>query len=98
MCVVRKCSSGYGCKCGKDRVIGFVVDKNIGLPAPKNQYEDTNDKSWIHVTGQLESTNLTIFNIYGNDNVEEEVSFLSFRIDDFSLIEDYSKLNYYVEK
>ena len=98
LCGVRKCSSGFGCKCGKDTIIGFIVDKNIGLPEPKNQYENTNDKAWIHVTGQLESTSKTSFNILGADNSEEEVSFLSFKIDSFSIIEDYSKLHYYVEK
>ena len=97
ICGVRKCSSGFGCKCGKDTIIGFIMDKDIGLPSPKNQYEDTNEKSWIHVTGQIESTNKTVFRIYTADNTEEEVQFLSFRVDDFSLIEDYQKLHYYVD-
>ena len=98
MCAVRKCSSGFGCKCGKDTIIGFIVSKDLGLPEPKNQYENTNDKSWIHVTGQLESTEKTEFSIYGDGGVTEQVQFLSFRIDDFSIIEDYSNLHYYVEK
>ena len=97
ICGVRKCSSGFGCKCGKDTIIGFIMDKDIGLPSPKNQYEDTNEKSWIHVTGQIESTNKTVFRIYTADNTEEEVQFISFRVDDFSLIEDYQKLHYYVD-
>ena len=97
MCGVRKCSSGFGCKCGKDTIIGFIMDKDIGLPSPKNQYEDTNEKSWIHVTGQIESVNKTVFKIYTADNTEEEVQFLSFRVDDFSLVEQYDSLHYYVD-
>ena len=98
LCAVRKCSAGFGCKCGKDTIIGFIVDKDIGLPEPKNQYENTNDKAWIHVTGQLESTEKTEFSIYGADDISEQVQFLSFKIKDFSIIEDYSNLHYYVEK
>jgi len=98
LCAVRKCSSGFGCKCGKDTIIGFIVSQDIGLPEPKNQYEDTNEKAWIHVTGQITSIEKTVFNIYGTDDIIEEVQFLSFEITDFSLIEDYSKLHYYVTK
>ena len=97
LCGVRKCSSGYGCKCGKDTIIGFLMEKDIGLPEPKNQYEDTNDKSWIHVVGQIESTEKTKIAIYGIDNAIEEVWFLSFKVETFSLIDDYSNLHYYVE-
>ena len=98
LCAVRKCSSGVGCKCGKDTIIGFIVEKDIGLPEPKNQYEDTNDKAWIHVTGQLESTTKTTFNISSNTDTSERVQFLSFKISDFNVIEDYSNLHYYVDK
>ena len=98
LCCVRKCSSGFGCKCGKDTIIGFIVSQDLGLPAPKNQYENTNEKSWIHVTGQIESVEKTEFSIYGADSSVEQVAFLSFRIDEFSLIDDYSNLHYYVEK
>ena len=98
MCVVRKCSSGFGCKCGKDTIIGFVVDNNLDLPEPKNQYDDTNDKAWIHIVGQIKSTDKKVFEIYNADNVPEEVSFLSLEIIDFSVIEDYSNLHYYVDK
>lgn len=98
LCIVRKCSSGVGCKCGKDTIIGFIVDKDIGLPSPKNQYEDTNDKAWIHVTGQLESTEKTTFSISSNTDTSEQVQFLSFKINEFTLIEDYSNLHYYVDK
>ena len=98
MCVVRKCSSGFGCKCGKDTIIGFIVSNDLGLPEPKNQYDDTNDKAWVHVIGQIKSTDKTTFEIYNADNVPEEVSFLSLEIKDFSIIEDYSNLHYYVDK
>ena len=98
LCVVRKCSSGFGCKCGKDTIIGFLVDNDLGLPEPKNQYDDTNDKSWVHIVGQIKSTEKTVFEIYNSDNVPEEVSFLSIEIRDFSIIEDYSNLHYYVDK
>ena len=98
LCVVRKCSSGFGCKCGKDTIIGFVVDNNLDLPEPKNQYDDTNDKAWIHIVGQIKSTDKKVFEIYNADNVPEEVSFLSLEIKDFSVIEDYSNLHYYVDK
>ena len=98
MCVVRKCSSGFGCKCGKDTIIGFIVDNDLDLPEPKNQYDDTNDKAWVHVVGQIKSSDKTTFEIYNADNVPEEVSFLSIEIKDFSVIEDYSNLHYYVDK
>ena len=98
MCVVRKCSSGFGCKCGKDTIIGFIVDNDLGLPEPKNQYDNTNDKAWVHVVGQIKSTDKKVFEIYNTDNVSEEVSFLSIEIKDFSVIEDYSNLHYYVDK
>ena len=98
LCVVRKCSSGFGCKCGKDTIIGFLVDNDLGLPEPKNQYDDTNDKSWVHIVGQIKSTEKTVFEIYNSDNVPEEVSFLSIEIKDFSIIKDYSNLHYYVDK
>ena len=98
LCVARKCSSGYGCKCGKDTIIGFIVDEDLGLPAPKNQYDDTNDKSWVHVVGQIKSTEKKEFEIYGQDNVAETVQFLSLNITSFTVIEDYSNLHYYVDK
>ena len=98
LCVARKCSSGFGCKCGKDTIIGFIVDDNLGLPEPKNQYEDTNDKAWVHIVGQLKSTDVTEFEISGADNTSETVQFLSLNVTDFTVIEDYSNLHYYVDK
>ena len=98
LCVVRKCSSGFGCKCGKDTIIGFLVDDNLGLPEPINQYDDTNEKAWVHVVGQVKSTEKTEFEIYNANNEPEQVQFLSLEIKDFSIIEDYSNLHYYVDK
>ena len=98
LCVVRKCSSGFGCKCGEDTIIGFIVNKDLGLPEPKNQYDDTNDKSWVHIVGELKTTEKTQFEIYNKNQEPEPVQFLSIQVNDFSIIEDYSNLHYYVDK
>ena len=98
LCVVRKCSSGFGCKCGKDTIIGFIVDNDLGLPEPKNQYDDTNEKAWVHIVGQIKSVEKTEFEIYNSNNEPEPVQFLNLEIKDFSIIEDYSNLHYYVDK
>ena len=98
LCVVRKCSSGFGCKCGKDTIIGFIVDNDLGLPEPKNQYDDTNEKAWVHIVGQIKSTEKTEFEIYNANNEPEPVQFLYLEIKDFSIIDDYSNLHYYVDK
>ncbi len=98
LCVVRKCASGFGCKCGKDTIIGFIINNDIDLPKPKNQYEDTNDKSWVHVIGNIESTHKTEIEIYSVDNQKEKVQFLSLTVKEYSIIEDYSDLHYYVDK
>ena len=89
LCVVRKCSSGFGCKCGKDTIIGFIVSNQVELPAPKNQYDDTNDKSWVHIVGQIKSEEKTEFEIYTSDNSTETVQFLSIEVVEFTVIEDY---------
>ena len=103
-CIVRKCSSGYGCNCGKDTVIGFLAE-NADLPEPKNQSENTNDKMWIHVDGKLAGIAKKKIRIYSytadgeiNKNVIETIEFLSFNVENYSVIEDYSKLNFYVTK
>lgn len=98
LCIVRKCSSGFGCKCGEDTIIGFIVDKDLGLPAPKNQYDDTNDKSWIHVVGEIKTIEKTQFEIYNKNKEPEPVQFLTLQVNDFSIINDYSNLHYYVDK
>jgi len=104
ICGVRKCSSGYGCTCGNDTIIGFILEYDGELPEPKNQSEDTNEKSWIHIKGQLKSSEKTTVTIYsytdGQPNYDktETISFLVFSVESCSVIEDYSSLNYYVTK
>ena len=103
MCGVRKCAAGFGCQCGKDTIIGFVLESTDELPAPRNQSEDTNDKTWIHLSGKLKSTEKITIEIhsyleYGsvNPNATETIYFLVFVVESCELIQDYSHLNYYV--
>ena len=104
LCGVRKCTAGYGCKCGKDTVIGFILNYQGEIPAPKNQYEDTNDKSWIHITGKLSSVEKTKIEINAYDangnvaDTTEIVEFLSFDVASLETISDYSNLAYFVTK
>ena len=104
LCGVRKCTAGFGCKCGKDTVIGFILNYEGDIPEPKNQYEDTNEKSWIHISGQLASKEKTAIEINSYDtngnitNQTEVVEFLTFNISSLETISDYSKLAYFVSK
>lgn len=104
LCGVRKCTAGYGCRCGKDSVIGFILHYDGDIPEPKNQYEDTNEKSWIHIVGQLSSIEKTKIEINSYDssgNITDQteiVEFLSFDVSSLETIEDYSKLAYFVGK
>ena len=104
MCGVRKCSSGYGCVCGNDTIIGFVLEYDGTLPQPKNQSEDTNDKMWVHLSGKLKSTDKMDIEIYSYTNGKidltktEKIQFLVFVVDSCEIIQDYSNLNYYVTK
>lgn len=105
MCGVRKCSAEIGCKCGNDTIIGFILEYDGEIPAPKNQSEDTNDKMWIHLKGKIKSPKMTSVTIraYLPDGTPdpvktEEVKFLVFVAETLDLIEDYSNLNYYVTK
>ena len=102
MCCVRKCSAGYGCKCGKDTVIGFILDYDGDIPEPKDQSADTVEKTWIRTTGKLvlsEDRKPTVLHIYAADGVTvEPVSFFTYHATELSLIEDYSGLQYYVTK
>ena len=83
---MRKCTAGFGCRCGKDTVIGFILNYEGDIPEPKNQYEDTNDKAWIHLVGQLASETKTKIEINAYDaegNIQEQteiVEFLSFNV------------------
>jgi hypothetical protein len=105
MCGVRKCSSGYGCTCGKDTIIGFVLESNDNLPEPRNQSTDDGDKTWVHLKGKLKNSNKKTITIYAynedgtiNKNQTEQIIFLVFVVENWSLIEDSSNLNYYVTK
>ena len=104
LCGVRKCTAGFGCKCGKDTVIGFILNYEGEIPEPKNQYEDTNEKSWIHISGQLASKEKTPIEINSYDasgNITEQteiVEFLTFNVSLLETIADYSKLAYFVSK
>jgi len=103
MCGVRKCSAGYGCKCGKDSVIGFILLYDGEIPEPKNQNVDTPDKSWIHVEGKLASAETTEIRLFAYDEDgqidyqrEDSVKFCTFAVESLTVIEDYSSLAYYV--
>ena len=104
LCGVRKCTAGFGCKCGKDTVIGFILNYDGHIPEPKNQYEDTNEKSWIHISGKLTSVEKTKIEINSYDaegNVTDQteiVEFLSFDVASLETITDYSNLAYFVSK
>ena len=104
VCGVRKCSSGYGCKCGRDTIIGFILKYEDGdIPAAKNQYENNVEKTWVHLTGHLASkqkTTITIFsyNADGTPSTDtEEIQFLTLNVESLELIEDYQGLRYYVD-
>lgn len=103
ICGVRKCSSGYGCTCGNDTIIGFLLESDVPLPEPRNQSEDSNDKAWVHLKGTLRSadkTTITIHSYLPDSSVDpdttEQIVFLIFRVSSCDPIEDYSGLNYYV--
>ena len=104
-CGVRKCSSGYGCTCGRDTIIGFLLEADQELPAARNQSEDSNDKAWVHLSGRLQSAEKTTVTIhsYREDGTidpdnNEQIVFLVFDVSSCEPIEDYSNLNYYVTK
>ena len=105
LCGVRKCSVGYGCNCGKDTIIGFILDYDGAIPEPKNQSEDTPDKSWIHVEGSVASAEREEIVIHAYDAAgqidegkTETVVFYHFAVTSLAVIKDYSGLAYYVTK
>ena len=105
LCGVRKCSAGYGCTCGKDTVIGFILDYDGEIPAPKNQSEDTNEKTWVHITGVMETAAKTAVRVYAYNaetdtltDTVETIEFQTLKVQNIEIIEDYSGLNYYVTK
>ncbi len=100
VCGVRKCSSGYGCTCGNDTIIGFILEYDGEIPAAKNQSADTNDKAWIHLKGTLVDANKTYVNVYSYaDGVAtentEQIYFYRFAVEELTAI-DGSGLAYYV--
>ncbi len=105
LCGVRKCSAGYGCTCGKDTIIGFLLESDEALPAPRNQSADNNDKTWVHLTGELKSADMTDITIHAylpdgsvDPDKNETISFLTYKVATCELIEDASGLQYYVTK
>ena len=105
LCGVRKCSSGYGCTCGNDTIIGFVLDYDGELPAPRNQSANDGDKTWVHLTGRLRDANKETITIPAylpdgsvNPDTTEQILFLVFEVEECREIEDTSGLNYYVTK
>ena len=99
---VRKCPSAYGCKCGRDSVIGFILNYDGEIPAARNQAEDSVEKTWIHVTGQLASKDKTTIELYSTDDkgnqITDSIQFLTLNVKTLTLIEDYQNLHYYVTK
>ena len=103
LCGVRKCSSGYGCTCGNDTIIGFLLSSDEAIPEPKNQSEDTNDKTWVHLVGTLQSAEKKTVTIHAyrsdgtvDPSTTEDIVFLVFNVSSCELINDYSGLHYYV--
>lgn len=100
-CGVRKCSSGYGCTCGNDTIIGFILDYGGEIPAAKNQSEDNGDKTWIHISGGLVSAERVYVNVYAYAEGEqtdtiERIYFYRFNVDTLEEI-DGTGLAYYVK-
>ena len=105
ICGVRKSSAEYGCTCGRDTIIGFILEYGGELPAPRNQSEDSVEKTWVHLKGQLKSADKTQITIHSyrpdgsvNPDVNEFIYFLTFSVESCELIADYSNLQYYVTK
>lgn len=105
LCGVRKCSAEFGCVCGNDTVIGFILNSDEELPAPRNQSENSVEKTWVHLKGQLASAEKQDIEIHSylpdgsiDPNKTETVSFLHFNVASCDLIEDYQNLQYYVTK
>lgn len=102
VCGVRKCSSGYGCTCGNDTIIGFILDYSGDIPAARNQSEDTSDKTWIHISGQLVNAEKTFVSVHSYLNGQpteniEKIYFYRFAVNTLTEI-DGTNLAYYVTK
>lgn len=102
VCGVRKCSSGYGCTCGNDTIIGFILEYDGKIPAARNQSEDTSDKAWIHIEGQLVDAEKKYVSVHSYANGKptetlEKIYFYCFAVNTLTEI-DGSNLQYYVTK
>ena len=99
---VRKCPSAYGCKCGKDSVIGFILNYDGEIPPATNQAEDSVEKTWIHISGKLASQEKTTIELPSTDvdgnPITDSIQFLTLNVETLELIEDYQNLNWYVTK
>ena len=105
ICGVRKCSSGYGCTCGNDTIIGFLLNYDGKLPVPRHQSDDDPDKAWVHLRGRLagadkETIEINAFTSDGeiDPGRTEQIVFLVFDVEECTEIEDASGLQYYVTK
>ena len=105
LCGVRKCSAEFGCVCGNDTVIGFILDAPFELPAPRNQSEASVEKTWVHLKGRLSSAEKEEIEIHSylpdgtvNPDKTETIKFLHFNVESCDLIEDYQNLAFYVNK
>lgn len=101
VCGVRHCSSGYGCTCGNDTIIGFILEYDGEIPAAKNQSDKTtNGKTWIHIKGALvnaEKNYVNVFSYVDGAATEdtEQIYFFRFHVTELTEI-DGSNLAYYV--
>ena len=109
ICGVRHCSSGYGCNCGNDTIIGFLLEYDGEIPAPRNQSAKDVEKTWVHITGKLKSTTPQEIKIHAYKQVDggyeidynakpETIKFLTLAVSEITVIEDYQNLKYYVTK
>lgn len=104
ICGVRKCSSEYGCACGNDTVIGMILRYDGEIPKPRNQRENSPEKTWVHVKGKINSAemqNISVYSVDGEGNQTTEVEiirFLVLDVDEITEIADYSGLKWYVTK
>lgn len=65
LCGVRHCSSGYGCTCGNDTIIGFLLDYDGEIPEPVNQSDKNSvEKTWIHIRGTIETAERVQIKVY----------------------------------
>ncbi len=100
-CGVRKCPANFGCKCGNDSILGFLLRYDGEIPAARNQTTNDSDKTWIHLSGTLENAELTAITVYsygadGNPTGKtEKIYFCSLQVDSLTEI-DGSGLKYYV--